>query len=402
MVELAQIRELVKTNASKIVLFVMDGLGGLPREEGGLTELESAKTPNLDDLARRGICGLHMPIAAGITPGSGPAHLALFGYDPLNYQIGRGVLSSLGINFDLSEKDVSARGNFCTIDDQGVVVDRRAGRISTEKCEELCERLRQIEIPGVEVLIKPVKEHRFVLVLHGDDLSGEIMDTDPHVTGQKPNEPETKDPSAEKTVGYIKKFIKQAREILIDQHPANMVLLRGFSKVPNWPKMKEVYGINGCAIAGYPMYRGVARLLGMDVLQTGSAFSEEIDTMEQHWNGYDFFFLHVKGTDSSGEDGDFDRKVHIIEEVDAQIPRIMDLKPDVLVVTGDHSTPALLKGHSWHPVPTLLYSKYCRTDNVESFGERFCMNGALGPRFPSIEILPLALANALRLDKYGA
>jgi 2,3-bisphosphoglycerate-independent phosphoglycerate mutase len=395
------IQKLKKPADTKIVLLVMDGLGGLPGEEG-LTELEKANTPNLDKLAKVGITGLHQPIAAGITPGSGPAHLSLFGYDPIKYQVGRGVLAALGINFKLENGDLAARGNFCTIDDQGKVSDRRAGRISTEKNQELCKLLSRIKLDGAEVFVETVKEHRFLLVLRGKELSADIADTDPQVIGEAPHSPKSLSGEPNKTIELIEEFIRQAKKILADQHPANMALLRGFSKHPSWPSMQEAFGLKSAAIAGYPMYRGIAKLLGMEVLDTGETIASEIETLAKNFNNYDFFYFHVKKTDSYGEDGNFKDKVKVIEETDSLIPRILKLKPDVILVTGDHSTPFSLAAHSWHPVPTLLWSKYCRIDRVEKFGERDCLKGALGPRIPAVDLIPLALANALRLDKFGA
>jgi 2,3-bisphosphoglycerate-independent phosphoglycerate mutase len=400
--ELDFIQQLVKPAETKIVLLVMDGLGGLPMEAGGLTELEAANTPNLDALAARGVCGLQQPVGPGITPGSGPSHLALFGYDPIKYQVGRGVLAALGINFDLKPKDVAARGNFCTIDDEGRVADRRAGRISTEKNKELCKILREIELPGVEVFVETVKEYRLLLVLRGEGLSGDIPDTDPQEVGEKPLEPTPLSPGAEKTARLVKEFVAQAREKLAGHHPANMVLLRGFSEHPSWPSMGDVFGLKAAAIAVYPMYRGVAKLVGMQILDTGEKVTDEFAVLEDRWNDFDFFYLHVKRIDSAGEDGDFERKVALIEEVDTQVPRLLDLNPDVVVVTGDHSTPSFLKYHSWHPVPVLLWSKQCRADGVDRFGERACMAGGLGPRIPGVDLMPLALANAMRLEKFGA
>jgi 2,3-bisphosphoglycerate-independent phosphoglycerate mutase len=400
--ELEFIRKLVEPNRSKIVLLVMDGLGGLPLESGGRTELETAHTPNLDRLAAQGICGLHQPIAPGVTPGSGPSHLALFGYDPVKYQVGRGVLSALGIDFDLTLDDVAARGNYCTLEDEGRVADRRAGRIPTAKNEELSALLREIELPGVELFIETVKEYRLLLVLRGQGLSGDIADTDPQEVGEEPLSPRPRSPEAEETAALIGQFLDQARRMLADHHPANMVLLRGFSKLPDWPSFEEVFGLRAAAIAGYPMYRGVAKLVGMEVLETDSEWVDEFETLEAHWDDYDFFFLHLKPIDSAGEDGDFDRKEQLIEEADAPVPRILDLGPDVLIATGDHSTPALLKYHSWHPVPVLLWSERCRADRLDRFGERACMAGGLGPRIPAHHLMPLALANALRLEKFGA
>ncbi len=400
--ELDFIERLVERNQSKIVLLVLDGLGGLPMEFTGRTELETAYTPNLDRLAMEGICGLHQPVAPGITPGSGPSHLALFGYEPVKYQVGRGVLSALGIDFDLTAADVAARGNYCTLDAEGRVADRRAGRIPTEKNQELSALLREIELPGVDLFVKTVKEYRLLLVLRGQGLSGDIDDTDPQDVGEKPLAPRPRSPEAEETAELIRQFLGQAREILAGHEPANMVLLRGFSKLPDWPSFEQAFGLRAAAIAGYPMYRGVAKLVGMDVLETGSEFVDEFDTLEAHWDDYDFFFLHLKPIDSAGEDGDFDRKVQLLEEADALVPRILDLGPDVLIATGDHSTPALLKYHSWHPVPVLLWSERCRADRVDRFGERACMTSGLGPRIPAHHLMPLALANALRLEKFGA
>jgi 2,3-bisphosphoglycerate-independent phosphoglycerate mutase len=396
------ITSLVKSANTKIVLLVIDGLGGIPARSNGETELESAHTPNLDQLAVQSICGLHQPIASGVTPGSGPSHLALFGYDPTQYQVGRGVLSALGIDFDLKSSDVAARGNFCTVDDKGRVTDRRAGRISTEKNEDLCELLREIKISGAEVFVETVEEHRFALILRSNGLSDELTDTDPLETGREPNEPQAKSFVGQKTVNLVKNFLHQAREVLADQYPANMILLRGFSRLPDWPKFGDIYGLQAAAIAAYPMYRGVARLLDMDAITSSAKFDEAVNVLENHWDDYDFFFLHYKDADSAGEDGDFERKVKLIEGIDVLIPRLRNLNPDVLVVTGDHSSPARLGQHSWHPVPLLLWSKYCRADLVCRFGERNCVGGALGSHFKATDLMPLILANAMRLKKFGA
>ena len=401
--DISLIQKLVKPADTKIVLLIMDGIGGLPNENDNCTELESAYTPNLDALAKESICGLQIPISAGMTPGSGPGHLGVFGYDPLTYQVGRGVLAANGIGFDLQDGDIAARGNFCTVDEHGTVTDRRAGRISTEINQKLCTLLQeQINIPNVEVFIKTVKEHRFLLVLRGKNLSGQIKDTDPQEIGKKPFDPVVTDPSAEYTANLISQFIHQTQNILRDQHPANMVLLRGFSEKPCWPQMPECFGLKAAAIAAYPMYRGVAKLIGMDVLETGDQIVDEFNTIKKHWDEYDFFYVHIKKTDSYGEDGDFDKKRSIIEEVDTYIPFLKNLHPDVIVITGDHSTPAKLKAHSWHPVPVMLWSADCRKDGVETFGERACITGGLGPRLPAVDLMPLALANAKRLEKFGA
>ena len=402
MANLDLMKELHIAGKTKIVMLVIDGLGGLPVEPGGPTELEAAHTPNLDALAVESICGLSVPIAPGVTPGSGPSHLALFGYDPLRYEIGRGVLEACGIGFPLEPSDVAARGNFCTVDENGLITDRRAGRIPTAKSAELCQILRAIRLPDVETFVEPVQDYRFVLVLRGEGLSGGLTETDPQQLGVPPRKVEALIPEARHTAELFNQWIAQARELLADQHPANMVLLRGPDKTPLLPSMAEVYGLKAAAIATYPMYRGVAKLVGMDVLKTGETVEEEVETLKTHWTEYDFFYFHVKKTDTAGEDGDFARKVSVIEHVDqVVVPAITALEPDVFIVTGDHSTPALLKSHSWHPVPTLLRSKYCRPDEVRTFGERACTHGGLGV-FPATDLMPLAMANALRLTKFGA
>lgn len=401
--DLETIQTLARDADSKVVLLVMDGLGGLPLEAGGPTELEAARTPNLDRLAAEGMSGLHVAVGAGITPGSGPAHLGLFGYDPLRYDVGRGVLSALGIGFDLAPPDVAARGNFCTVNEDGLVVDRRAGRLDTDTNRRLSERLRQVDLPGVELFVEPEKDYRFVLVLRGDGLSGEVDDTDPQRTGRAPLRPAALTDGARRTAELVGTFVTEARRILGDEDRGNMVLLRGFSQLPDWPRFPKVFGVRAAAVAAYPMYRGAGRLVGMDVVDAGESWESELAALERCWGDHDFFFLHFKKTDSAGEDGDFDRKVALIEEVDATIPRILDLDPDVLVVTGDHSTPPAMKTHSWHPVPVLLWAPdTVRPDLVERFGERPCLAGALGPRIPAPQLMPLAFAHAGRLEKFGA
>jgi len=379
----------------------MDGLGGLPLTPGGKTELETARTPHLDRLAQEGICGLSIPIARGITPGSGPAHLALFGYDPLRYEIGRGVLEAVGIGFELGPDDVAARGNFCTIGQDGLITDRRAGRIATEECAKLCELLQTIQLPGVQTFVRPVKEHRFVLVFRGKGLTDGVADTDPQQVGLAPLPAIADRPEAEATAELFNVWLARAREMLGGHHPANMVTLRGIAKTPALPQIREIFKLKCGAIATYPMYRGVAKLVGMELLTTGDTVASEFDTLSAHFDEYDFFYLHVKKTDSYGEDGNFEGKVHVIEEVDALIPRLMELRPDVVTVTGDHSTPALLKSHSWHPVPTLVWSAHARADAAAAFSETECTRGGLG-QFPAIELMPILMANAMRLTKFGA
>ena len=401
MADLKLIHGLLTPSESKILLLVLDGLGGLAIQPGGPTALEAASTPNMDQLAAEGIVGLHQPVAPGITPGSGPGHIGLFGYDALEYQIGRGVLEALGIGFDLQTDDLAARGNFCTIDSDGNITDRRAGRIATEICAELCSELRQIQIPGVEIMVEAVREHRFLLVLRGPDLAEGVAETDPGHLGSPPLEPVADRAEAERTAAIVQRFIDEARIRLADHDPANMVTLRGFAKLPDWPMFPDVFGLRAVAVAQYPMYRGVARLLGMSSVDVGASKEDLFGTLERVWPDHDFAFVHVKDTDKAGEDGDFDSKASVLEEIDTYIPRIADLDPDVILITGDHSTPAALRSHSWHPVPFLLRSPTCRRDQVEQFGERWCLQGG-GGLCRSEDLMPMALAHAERLAKFGA
>ena len=371
-------RELQLDNGSKIVMLVADGLGGLPMTPGGLTELETAKTPNLDALATLGVQGASIPVKPGIAPGSGPGHLGLFGYDPLKYLIGRGALEATGIGFDLQDGDVAIRCNFCTIDGDGKITDRRAGRISSEESAPLARSLRAVRIPGVEIFVEPVKEHRFVVVFRGEGLGGNVADTDPQKTGVPALDPVATNPESRRTAEVAKEFLKQARAILAGHPKANFHTMRGFANKPTLPSYREVYGLRSAAIAVYPMYKGLARLVGMDIVGSAQTLGEQIETLEKNWEQYDFFFIHFKYTDSTGEDGNFSEKVARIEELDGVLPRILKLNPNVLIVTGDHSTPSYLKSHSWHPVPTLLVSDCCRPDPHKTFNETTCITGGLG------------------------
>ena len=400
------VAELAVKTTSKIILFVIDGLGGLPMSLGGQTELEAAETPHLDALAEQSLCGMMDPLAPGITPGSGPAHLALFGYDPFKYCVGRGVLAAFGVGFDLQPSDVAVRVNFATVDAQGIIRDRRAGRIPTSTNEKLCQLLQDIEFPGIDFFIQPVREHRAVAIFRGSGLSGYVLDSDPQKVGFTskdvlPVHGEEQNPDAQRTARIANGFIKQAKEMLKDHHPANYILLRGFDQYTPIPSLRDRYKLDAAAIAVYPMYKGVTRLVGMEVLPTGETINDEIQTLHQNIENFTFYFVHYKKTDTAGEDGDFDTKVQAIEEVDKCLPDVLTMQPDVLMITGDHSTPALLKAHSWHPVPCLLYSKYCCPDLVKRFSERECVQGGLG-RFSALHVMPLVLANALKLQKYGA
>jgi 2,3-bisphosphoglycerate-independent phosphoglycerate mutase len=398
-------RELSVKTDSKIVLLVIDGLGGLPVEgSDGKTELEAANTPSLDDLAASSDLGLSRPVAAGVSPGSGPGHLALFGYDPIRYVVGRGVLSALGVGFDLGENDLAARINFATLDDSGQISDRRAGRIPSEKGAQLVNLLNEnMDLDGaVEVFITHEKEYRAVVVFRGEGLSDALTDTDPQRVELEPLPVKPTDGSseAEKAASLANAFVERANEILKDQHPANTVLLRGFGMHPALPSFEETYRLDAAAIASYPMYKGLARLAKMELLKEGEGIAGEFETLRENWDSYDFFFVHIKLTDAAGEDGDFGRKCQIIEEVDAQIPGLMDLGPAALAITGDHATPAKLRSHSWHGVPLLLHSPYT-LPTADSFGERTCAGGSLGV-FPAEEILGYLMGHALKLNRYGA
>jgi len=385
---------------SKIVLVVIDGLSGIPNESGR-TELETANIPNLDALARDSTCGVTDPIAPGITPGSGPAHLSLFGYNPLEYKIGRGLLEALGIDFPLEYGDLAVRGNLATMDKNGRITDRRAGRISTEATIQVCKLLEGIEINGVKVFIKPVKEHRVAIIFRGNGLDDALSETDPQREGLAPLPVKPLGPLAASTAGIVTKFIEEVKKRLASSHPANMILLRGFAKQQKLPSFHERYKLRAAAIASYPMYRGLARLAGMEILPVGERLSDEFECLRQNFDKYDFFYLHVKYTDSAGEDGNFEKKVAVLEDVDAYIHGLLELNPNVLIVTGDHSTPAVLKGHSWHPVPILIHGKYTGKDDVVQFSEKECAKGGIG-RIPAMQVMSLAMANALKLTKYGA
>jgi 2,3-bisphosphoglycerate-independent phosphoglycerate mutase len=397
------IDSLVVKNTTKIIFLIMDGLGGLPMGQGDQTELEAAKTPNMDALAGKSVCGLLDPIGYGITPGSGPAHFALFGYGPIKNNIGRGILEAAGIDFPMTERDLLIRINFATIDKKGVIIDRRAGRIDNETNERICRKLQDKirKISDVEVIFEPVREHRALLALRRRGLREEIQETDPQKTGIPASLPKALISEAEETSGILQKLVDKAREVLSDEEKANMLLLRGYSTYRRYPYLSERFGLNALAIATYPMYRGIARLLGMVIGPQPDSLKGEIIALQENYGKYDFFFVHVKATDSRGEDGNFDAKVKVIEEVDSLVPMVTDLKPDVLVITGDHSTPAALASHSWHPLPVLLYSATARPDRVKRFGERDCISGGLG-RMPTVHLMGLALAHAGRLEKFGA
>ena len=401
------LESLALEHTSKIVLLVLDGLGDLPNaNHGGRTPLEAANTPNLDAIAPGSALGRLLPVAPGITPGSGPGHLGLFGYDPLTHDVGRGVLEALGAGIDLKPGDVAARANFCTVDASGVVTDRRAGRIPSEKCAQLVERLKasSARIEDVDVVLQAGKGHRFVAVLRGPGLGGQVSDADPHKEGKPvpPSRALAAGASHEKTARVVNAFVASATQSLRGESPANGLLMRGLSERPSYPGYRERFKLRAAAIAAYPMYRGVASLAGMDlVVPAGESADDAFASAEREWAGHDYLFLHLKGTDMAGEDGNFDAKVAVIEQVDAALPRLLALQPDVLCITGDHSTPVLMKGHSWHPVPALVRSAVCFADGHTRFHEKACRAGSIGT-LASKDLIAVLLANAGRLDKYGA
>lgn len=401
--DLSVLQELKTSSSTKIVLLIMDGLGGLPMDPGGPTELEAAKTPHLDRLASEGTTGLSIPIRHGITPGSGPAHLALFGYEPLKYVVGRGVLEATGVGMAVNVGDVAARGNLCTVDEKGVITDRRAGRIPTPDALPVIDILSEITVDGVKIDVRHVKEYRFAVVLRGDHLGPDLEDTDPQITGVPPLEVIARDPASSRTAEIFTHWVTKAREALADQKRANALTLRGFSTDPSLPKFEELYGLKAVCVAVYPMYKGVSKLVGMDLHSfSGDRPTDEIGALAGIWDRYDFFFVHIKKTDSKGEDGNFEGKAAEIEALDQALPELLNLDPDVIAVTGDHSTPARLRKHSWHPVPLLLWAPATvRPDPQTTFGETAGLNGGLGT-IPATSLMPLLLAHAGRLEKFGA
>jgi 2,3-bisphosphoglycerate-independent phosphoglycerate mutase len=399
--------ELTLKTGSKLVLAVLDGLGDLAiREQNNMTPLEAAVTPNLDALAREGAQGRMIPVAPGITPGSGPGHLGLFGYDPLEFQVGRGVIEALGLGVELKPGDVCARANFATIDSKGIVTDRRAGRIPTETCEKLCAMLsaKVSRIGDTDVLIKAGKEHRFVVVFRGKDLEGPLTDADPNREGfaiptVKPRDPENA--KQKKMAQLIADFYKAALPVISKEQPANAFLMRGIAHQPHIPLFEDRYKLKPAALAVYPMYKGLAQLVGMKKIEGPQTIREQFERYLAEYDRYDFFFIHFKYTDKYGEDGNFAAKKKAIEDFDAALPVLLRKKPDVLAITGDHSTPCAAKGHSWHPQPVLLHSKLSGTDKLDRFTETGANQGSLGV-FEAKYLIRLMQANARMFDKFGA
>ena len=398
---------LVKTPV-KIALVVLDGIGDIATPaQGNLTPLEAAKTPHLDRLVKAGCAqGRMTPVAPGITPGSGPGHLALFGYDPLEFQVGRGVIEALGLGLELKSGDVAARANFCTLDAKGLVTDRRAGRIPTETCEELCALLSSKikKIGDTEVVIKAGKEHRFVVIFRGKGIEGPLTDTDPNreglpIASAKPVN--AKSAKQKKMAKLISDFYKAALPLLKGRQPANGFLMRGVAHQPAIPLFEDRYALRPAALAVYPMYKGLAQLVGMAKIEGPQTIAEQFKRYQAEYDNYDFFFIHYKYTDKAGEDGNFDAKVKAIQDFDAALPILLEKKPDVLAITGDHSTPCAARGHSWHPQPVLLHSALSGSDKLDRFTETGANQGSLGI-FEAKYLLRLMQANAKMFDKFGA
>ena len=402
MIDFEYLSDIAQPTGSKIVMLVVDGLGGLAHPESGRSELEEAQTPNLDRLAETSSCGLTIPVLPGVSPGSGPGHLALFGYDPVKYLMGRGVLEALGIGLTLGEGEIAARGNFCTVDEQGLLTDRRAGRISTEESAPLAEMLDRIEVDGAQVSVYPVEGYRFALVLKGDGLSDRVTETDPQRTGVAPleSQPLADGVASQRTAQVVNQFIAAAAEVLQDRDRANMVMLRGFSLLPDLPSFGGGFQLNPAAIAAYPMYRGLAGVIGMKIIPTGRTFDDEVQTLREHYDEHDFFYIHYKPADAAGEDGDFAAKVRALEALDRSLPPLLEMAPDVVVVAGDHATPAIWAAHSWHPVPVLINSQWTRGTGSRAFNERECAAGALGT-FYAKHLMFQALSHAGKLVKFG-
>jgi 2,3-bisphosphoglycerate-independent phosphoglycerate mutase len=396
--------EIIEKNNKKILLIVLDGLGGLPNPNTGLTELETAKIPNLHNFAKKGTCGLTIPVLPGVTPGSGPAHLSLFGYDPVEHQIGRGVLETLGIGKHLDKEDLAIRGNFATIDENRIVTDRRAGRIATEENEKLVEIISENikEIKGIKISIYTVKEHRCAIILKGKNLNPFLIENDPEKEGNPIRKIEPLSDDAKFTSEILEEFIKQVESILKNQQTkAKTILLRGFSKIPGIQTFEEKYLLKAACISSYPMYKGLSRLVGMDIIEGLETFHNRINALIDYYKNYDFFYFHYKKTDSAGEDGNFEKKVSVLEDFDEKLPDILKLKFEAIAITGDHSTPAVLKGHSWHPVPISIVSPNIMPDYIDTFTERTCGNGLLGT-FHAINVIYLLLAASLKMKKFGA
>lgn len=394
---------LLRPTGGRIVLLVIDGLGGLPHpEHGGRSELEQARLPALDALARASSVGRLQILARGLTPGSGPGHLSLFGYDPHAIDFGRGVLEALGSDHPLVPGEVAARGNFCTLDAAGVITDRRAGRPTDAECRALCTRIQQeVRVSGAEFILLPGKQHRFTLVMRAPGLGAHVRDNDPQVEGQRPLEFTAGDAASRHTAELVTEFWRQSRALLAAEPRASGLLLRGFSTMPPVPGFLERYGLRAACIAIYPMYRGVARLVGMEILPPGKDLAAQIEVARAHWDRFDFFFLHTKDPDTAGHAGDFAGKVAALEAIDAHIAPLRALGAEVLIVTGDHSTPTVHREHSWHPVPVLVHSARCVPNPHVTFDERGVQGGDL-QTLPALDLMTLALAHAGRLDKFGA
>jgi 2,3-bisphosphoglycerate-independent phosphoglycerate mutase len=402
---------------NKAMLIVMDGLGDRPiKELGWLTPLEAARTPNLDALAARGVSGLMNAIGFGLRPGSDTSHLAILGYDIEKYYTGRGTIEVAGLGMELKAGDVALRGNLGTVNDKLLVVDRRAGRI-TDTGPFVAE-LDGLTYQGVTLLARPGTGHRAGIILRGPGLSSRISDNDPHEVGVKVHEVHPLDDSKEAafTAKVLNHFLAEAHRILaanpLNQErikqgkpPANYLLGRGAGYYKQIVKFEERYGLHACTIAGGGLYKGIGAFTGMDVIQVAGATGlPNTDIAAKFRAGlaalkgaYDFAFVHVKATDTFGEDGDFTGKMNFINRIDEAAALLLDA-PHLLAVTADHSTPCALKRHSGDPVPLMMVGDgLVRTDEVATYGERSCARGGMG-RLTGLQVMP-EIINLLGMSK---
>ncbi len=395
-------REWAQNDGGSIVLLVMDGVGDIP-DDRGRTPLEAARTPNLDRIARKASLGRTIPIAPGVTAGSVAGHLALLGYDPMAVKIGRGPIDALGVGVDLQPGDVVMRGNFATVKD-GIVIDRRAGRLPGDTAAELCFALNaklRFKFEGIETQIAQTAEHRFVLHLRGNNLSPQITDTDPGQNGLPAKPCRANAPQAARTAEIVNIVAKAAADFLMINR-ANAILLRGAGARPHLASFNDHYGLNAMAVATYPTYRGIAAACGMELYpmmpsDAHDAINFAVSAL-QGPNKHQFIFIHYKNTDTAGEDGNFDAKVAAIEHLDAALKPLVDQPPDVLVVAGDHPTPVAMRGHSWHPVPLMIASKWTPGGKNQRYTERQCADGELGT-IKATDVMALAMGHAKRLRK---
>jgi len=410
---------------SKVLIVLLDGLGDRPsRSLNGMTPLQMAHKPGLDELAAEGITGIMDPVAPGIPVGSDTGHLSILGYDPYRYYTGRGPLEALGAGMDLRPGDVAFRVNFATVGDDWTVIDRRAGRISTEEARALGEAIREMAA-GFDSEFRfeflSTVEHRGVLVMRGDGLSDEVTDVDPHREGVKAEmpRPRSQTPEAERTARELERFLRRAREVL-ESHPlnvervkkglrpANAILPRGAGKMPKLPSLRERFGVSSVVIAGGALYRGVCRAAGMDVRIVPTATGTLNTDLNAKFNAafeslrtYDLVFLHIKGTDTASHDRNPAVKASFIEKVDRELRARIDQLQDVVVcVTGDHTTSSIDGRHHGDPVPILIWGEGVRRDKVVRFDEVSCADGALG-RIRGLDVMNVLMDLVGRVEMFG-